>query len=129
MNVVLLVAAKACRGQVNLPFGDFPVASAAVQPEMGAIKAVIGLTVVVEAPESPAIGVVTQLAIDAQTTFVNVFGLMTADAFQDRVSVFPRQVALFARGRRMQPDERKTCKVMVEEDFGAPTRLVVTAVA
>ncbi len=129
VNVVLPVATEARRGQVDLPLHDFPVAGAAIQPEMGAIESIIGLTVVVEAPEGPAIRVVTQLAIGTQTAFVNVLGLMAADAFQDRVSVFPRQMAFFARGRRMQSDERETRKIMVEEDFGAPARLVVTAFA
>lgn len=101
MNVVLFVTTEAGLGQVDLPIDDVPVAGAAVQPEMGAIEAIIGLTVVVEAPERPAVRVVTQLAIGAQTAFVNVLGFMAADTFQDRVSVFPRQVAFFARGRRM----------------------------
>ena len=101
MNVVLLVAAEARRGQADLPFDDLAVAGAAVQPEMGAIKAIIGLTVVIESPEGPAIRVVTQLAIGAQTALVNVLRLMAADAFQDRVSVLRRQVTFFTRGRRM----------------------------
>lgn len=126
MNVVLFVTTEAGLGQVDLPIDDVPVAGAAVQPEMGAIKAIIGLTVVVEAPEGPAIRVVTQVAVGAQTAFVNVFGFMAVDTLQKRVFVFRRQVALFARDRRMQSDEREARKVMVEEDFGAPTRFVMT---
>ena len=101
VNVVLFVATEARRGQVNLPFDDLSVAGAAIQPEMSAIEAIIGLAVMVEAPENPAIRVVTELATRGQTAFVNVLGLMAVDAFQGRVSVFPRQVALFTRRRLM----------------------------
>ncbi len=123
------MAAEARRGQVDLPLDDFPVAGATVQPEMGAIQAIVGLTVVVEAPEDPAIRVVTQVAFRAQTAFVVVFGLMAADTLQGRIFVFLRQVAFFAGGRRMQSDEGEARKIMVEEDFGAPARHIVTVLA
>lgn len=129
VHVVLLVTTEARRGQADLPFDDVPVAGTAVQSDMGAIEAIVGLNVVIEPPEGPAIRVMAQLAVGTQTAFVSVFGLVAAPAFQGRVSVLGRQVACLAGRRGMQPDQREARKVMIEKDFCAPVRLVMAAFA
>lgn len=80
----------------------------------------IRLLVVIELPIPPAVRVVAIGAFRAQSAFVFVVFLVAVVAGLWRVLVARRQMALFARCRRVQSDERKSRQPMIEAHLAAP---------
>lgn len=101
------------------------MAGPALQPVMRADQIEPGLAVVVKAPEGPAIGIVTGCAIGPQRPVMGIIRRMTAPAFRRRGQECRVQMARFARGQNMQPDQREPGNVMVERHRHPPAiRLV-----
>ena len=87
------------------------------------------LLAVIELPERPAIGVMAAGALLAEPAFVNVLGTMTCEAFDRRIAIGTRRMAFLAGNAGVQPDERKSRKVVVEPDVVPPPGLLVARLA
>ncbi|MEQ1694230.1 MAG: hypothetical protein ABL901_00175 [Hyphomicrobiaceae bacterium] len=88
----------------------------------------LGLLCVVESPERPAIGIMTNAARRTQPAFVpRVF--VAGLASKRRILEPLRAVTFFARNTGMEPNERKPCHVVVKFDLLAPTGFLVTLLA
>ena len=94
---------------------------------MGAVEFVVGLGVVIEFPDAPAIGVVAGAAMDAERELVNIVTLVARIAIQRFHLVAGVQMAFFARYGGMQSDERKTRHVMIKNHAFVPFLLVMAA--
>lgn len=86
---------------------------------------VVRLRVMVEAPESPTVRVVTFAAFRAEASGVCIVGPVTRYAVQSRVLVGGIEMAFLARRRGVQTDQRKAGQVVIEEDFSAPSIFIV----
>lgn len=84
--------------------------------------------VMVEAPESEAVRVVTARAIGTKPALVMLI-LVTTLARPRGIFVSGCAVAFFARHCGVEADKRKTAEVVIEGDFLAPSCFIVTAFA
>lgn len=96
---------------------------------MGPIQHEIRLGIVVESPQAPPIGVVTDSAFCTQAPFVIIILRVATHTGRPRVLIGWRQVAGSAGRSGMQPDQWKFRQVMVEGNLRFPTCLVVTSIA
>lgn len=82
VDIVILVTAEAARGHADRFFHRFSMAGIAVQPFMGPVQFEVSLAVVVEAPYTPAIGVVAGPALCAQAPPMLIIRFVAAQAVQ-----------------------------------------------
>ena len=80
MYVISLMATGAVSRHADLTADYGPVAFFAEQLLMSAVEPEVGLPIMVELPEIPAVRVVAQPALRAEAALVSVIGLMTASA-------------------------------------------------
>ncbi len=99
-----------------------------MQPVVGPIQHEIRLGVVVESPQAPAIGVVTEPAFCTQAPFMIIIPHVATHTVRACVLIGWRQVTGTAGGDGMQPDQREFREVMVEGNLRYPTCLVVALV-
>lgn len=105
------------------------MATFAGQSLMRAIQDIVGLLVVVEYPQWPAVRVMAAIAEWAEALMVRVITPVTVDAGAGSILVSGRQMTFFTGHDCMQADERELSQVMIEKYFPAPCLLVVTVVA
>ena len=98
MCVVSLVTAGAVCGCRYPAFCRLLVAGPAHQALMGSFQHKISLGIVVEPPEVPTVGVMTESALSAEAPFVVILGFVAAQAVHGGVFVGCLQMALFAGG-------------------------------
>jgi hypothetical protein len=125
VDVVQPVTTVTARLQHDL--GDVlgSVASMAIEPSMRTCQGVLRLAVVIEAPASPAVGVMTKGTIGAQATFV-VCVLVAASASDTRVFERRRSMTLFTGHDRVPADQREPGQIVIECNRSAPTGFPVT---
>ena len=128
MDVVTLMTVGAGRRHADGPSRWFFMARVAVQAFVGAIQHEIRLGVVVESPQAPAIGVVTEPAFCPQAPFVIIIPHVATHTVRPCVLIGWRQVTGPAGGSGMQPDQREFREVMIEGYLRFPTCLVVALV-
>ncbi len=104
------------------------MARVAMQPIVGPIQHEIRLGVVIEAPQAPAIGVVTEPAFWSQAPSVFIIPRVATHTVRLCVLIGWRQVTGTAGGSGMQPDQREFREVMIEGNLRFPTCLVVALV-
>jgi len=103
------------------------VTGLAIELLVRAIEFVIGLGVVVELPDAPAIGVVAGIALGAERKLVNIVVLVARIAIQRIHLVAGVQMTFLARHGGMQADERKAGHVMVEDHALVPLLFAMAA--
>ena len=103
------------------------VAIATAQSLVRTAQTEVRLSIVIEAPDTPAIGRVTEGAVPCQTPFVDVIGLVTIDALSSYAPVAAVEMAVLAGRRGMQAEQRETRQVVIETDPLTPTVTRVTA--
>jgi hypothetical protein len=94
-----------------------------------AIKRKIGLFVVIENPQSPAVRVMAKSTVLSQCGLVLVIGLMAGETPRFGILEDSGQVTLLAGRGCVQPDKGETRQVVVENDLLRPARLLVTTFA
>ena len=128
MHIILgMTGMTGCR-QLDFHHIFLAMTRVTTQPLMRSGERKLGLLVMVETPESPAIGIVARPAFRTQTAFM-VRILMTSDASRLHVLERRRLVTFLARHHRMLADEREAREIMVECNLLAPVRLVMTLLA
>jgi hypothetical protein len=128
VNVVAAVAAMTGRAELNFSHGLRLVARVTIETLMRTSQRKLGLLRVIEAPERPAVRIVTKAAGGTQPAFMaRIF--VTGLARKRGILETLRAVTLFARDTGMQPDEREPCNVVVEVDFLPPPCLFVALLA
>jgi hypothetical protein len=128
MLVVTTVAAVAgCRSSRLLDV-LCAVAGMTLQASMGASQGIRRLLVVIKAPTGPAVWRVTCRTGGSDTSLMVVVRVATRACLGHILERW-RSMTLFAGHDRMQPDQRKARDIVVEGDFLAPTRFVVTLLA
>src|SRR6185295_8686395 len=95
MDVVVAMACRTVGGQAHLS-GGLAMAVIAGELRVAAGEREIGLLVVVEIPDLPAIGRVTGCALVAERALVHVAAAVTCDTFLRRARVAARRMALAA---------------------------------
>ena len=91
------------------------------------IKLEVGILVMVEAPQIPAVGVMTLGAIRSQPGLVYVVIHMALQALLAGGFELLRQMTIITGDNGMQAGERKATHVMVKTQFRCPARGAVTA--
>jgi len=124
MHVVLSMTGLAGGGCVGRGSRG-PMAGRALESGVGAVQWEIGLAVVIERPQHPAVGVVAGFASIAQRPLVLVIVAMTFHALARSVAVGGRQVAFLAWCGRVQSDQGKARETVIEQHPAAPGILVV----
>jgi hypothetical protein len=128
MCIVLAVARIAVRGQSDL--GDVlgHVAGLAIETAVRPRQGVSRLRIVIKAPHLPAIRIVAERAIRAQTPLVMLVamagGAILRCAFKPQ-----RAMATLARCDGVASNQRELRDVVVERGYAAPTDLTVTLLA
>ena len=97
----------------------------AIDLHVRTVEFVVGLGVVVELPDAPAIGVVAGIAMGAERELVNIVILVTRIAIQRIHLVAGVQMTFLARNGGMQADEREAGHVMVEDHALVPLLFVM----
>lgn len=92
---------------------------------MGTVECEVGLFVVVEAPEVPAIGVVAVLATGSEVRLVKVIFAVAVAAQHRRVMELLGRMALLAGRHLVQPKKREAAETMIEKHVGGPSDLAV----
>jgi len=92
-----------------------------IEPLVGSGERVLGLSRMIEAPASPAVGIVAKRAIGPQPTFVKLVLVATSAR---RACVLERggAMALLAGHDRMAADQRKARQIVIEADRLVPVR-------
>lgn len=93
---------------------------------MGAGELKLGLFVVVELPETPAVGVVAHFTFLTEVLFVLILVLMAGEALFFRVFKGVADMAFFTRSKGMLAYERECGNVMVKKHLFRPALLVMT---
>lgn len=126
MAIVREVAIGAVPGAPDLSVDPNAMARMAVEVLVGPVQGEVGLAVVVEAPDRPAVGRVAALTRGAQAPAMVVVA-MAGDAGN---VCFPEDgagMALFAGRHGMESEQREACQVVVEHYPVPPPAFVVTA--
>ena len=89
----------------------------------------LGVLVVIELPELPAVGVMAHGAAGAETSLVFVIRFVTADAVALGLLVDGRQMAVLAGHGGMHANEWEMTHVVIEHHPLAPAGLAVTLLA
>lgn len=92
----------------------------AVHIIMGAIESKIGILVMIERPQIPAIGVMTLLTVRAETCLVHIVILVTVQALMARRIKAAASMAVITGGHRMQAGQWKRTHVMIESHLRIP---------
>lgn len=105
MNVVIAVAGDALRAQIDLAHIRPRVAGLTSQSDVSPFERVVGIAVVVEAPDEPAVRVVASGAVRGQSPTVCVGGRVAAGAAQRRVRVRTGEMTLLTRCEEVKSDQ------------------------
>ncbi len=105
------------------------VAVPAGQASMGTAQWEVRLAIVLEAPDTPAIGRMTAGTVTRQAALMDIVGLVTIDAPPADPAIAAVEVAVLAARRGMEAEQRETCQVVIEADPLAPAIARVTACA
>lgn len=105
------------------------MAGAAGGAFMRPFERVLCLGFVIEAPEPPSVGVVAALTGRAEALLVNIVSAMAADARGLRPPEAAAEVALLARGQRMEAEQREAGDIVIEKHVDRPSAFVVATVA
>lgn len=105
MNVVAAVTAPAGRKHRNCRRVSHrsSVAGETLQAGVGAIEHEVGLSIVIELPDQPVVGVVASGAVQPQSSLVDIIFAMTVDALICRVVESRARVTRLAGYGRVQP--------------------------
>lgn len=128
MPVILVVTAPALRRHLDrarrlvMALGALQLGVRTQQGEMSLFR-------VIENPQRPAVGRVTGLAFLAESAFVHVVVRMAVDARARRPFEGQRRVALRTADDPMQPQQRKTGQIVIENDVGPPSLLAMAGFA
>jgi hypothetical protein len=125
VDIVQPVTPVTARLQRNLNRILSGVACVAIEPSMGTCQGILRLPVVIEAPASPAVGIMTKGTISAEPSFV-AFILVATSAGEARVFERCRSMTFFAGHDCMPANQRKPCQIVIESNCSAPTGLTVT---
>ena len=129
VNIVPPMAATACRRQLNFAAHRNEVTAVASQSFVRTVEDIVGLLVMVEYPQRPAVRVMAAIAVWAETLTVNIIAPVAVDTGVGGILVGGRKMTLFTRNHCMQSDERKLGQVVIEEDFSSPRVFVMTIAA
>lgn len=129
VTVVVTVAGHAIRWRAAAAAWGLAMAIRAVQLAVCAGEREVGLTLVVEFPDRPAIGRMADLALGSQTGVVHILCRMTAVAVGRCSSKRLCAMALRAADDCVQAQQRKLSQIVIEADAAAPALLAVTALA
>lgn len=105
------------------------MAGMTIQSFMFAIQFVVGLVVVVKAPQFPAVGVMTQFAIITETLFMRVFGLVTGNALYRRTLERRGQMTFLTGSDGVLSNKRKVGQIMIKNHLVSPTVFIVATLA
>lgn len=125
MRIIAPMACEARGVRNDLSCRRRPVTALALQPSMRPGQRKFGFTIMIEAPQSPAVRIVAALTLRPELTVVMRI-LVTRRTCLRRIPVSRRLMALFARHCCVKSNQRERCYVVIELYFLAPTRLVVT---
>lgn len=129
VHIIRFMAPATEGGQFDFLLHRLGMAKVALQFFMRSLQGEIRLNFVIKFPGPPALGVMAQSALVAQTLLVDIFLLVAVHAVIRSLFVAGGQVAVFASRYRVQADERKPGPVVIEFDLVSPGVLVVAAVA
>ena len=113
----------------RLGFDGCVVAIAATEAFVTAVEFEFRLSVMIENPYSPSVGVMARCAILSQRCFVFVLGLVAGITAGVGLLIGCGQMALLAGRGCVQANERKTRQIVVKNHFLRPAGLFVTAIA
>ncbi len=103
------------------------VTTLAFQLLVRATQTKIRLLVMIERPDPPSVGGVTETAATAKTPFMNVVVVIMATAADPlRPAITLVEMAILTAGQRMQAEQRETAQIMIEDDRLVPAIRVVT---
>lgn len=120
VNIVTHMAGATFRSEFHLAGGAF-MATGTIQLAMCAGERKFGGLVVIELPDVPAIRRMTTGAVLTEAAFVTILGLMTAVTIALGVLKLLREMALLARHRHMQTDQRKISEIVIKANVLTPT--------
>lgn len=129
VNIIVAMTGVTLLGQLDLVLHYRLVTGPAGDLLVGAFQAIFGLSVMVELPEFPAVGVVALFALWPQSPLVDVFADMASVAVGFSASVISINMALLAWCGGMQASQGKARHIVVKGNFFAPTLLIVATLA
>ena len=97
----------------------------AIKTIMGTIEFIVGLGVVIETPQLPAVGVVTQATVFSKTLFVNIVRFVAGITVNRGCLEGGRKMAFFTGCDGVLPYQRKLCQVMIENDPVSPVIFIM----
>ncbi len=92
------------------------VAVPATQALMGSAQTEVRLAVMIETPDPPAIGRVTERAIPCQTALVDIVGLVAIDALPSDPPIAAVDMTVLTSRRGMETEQREARQVVIETD-------------
>lgn len=100
-----------------------------MKPCVGTVQRVIGLLVMVEPPERPAVGVVAQSAIRPEPSLVPVALLVAFGALERGSLIAGGEMAFLAGHDGMLANQRESRQIVFEKHFLVPAAGIVAVVA
>jgi hypothetical protein len=128
MNVIQPVAAITAGLQDDLADVLGSMTGVTIETLMSAGQRILRLGAVIEAPSSPTVRIVTESAIRSQAALVKLI-LVATGASRPRILEQGRVMTFLAGDGGVQPDERKSRKIVIECHCPAPAGLSVALIA
>jgi hypothetical protein len=128
MNVIQPVAAITGGLQDDLADVLGCMTGVTIETLMSSGQRILRLGAVIEAPSSPTVRVVTESAIRSQAALVKLI-LVATGASRPRILEQGRVMTFLAGDGGVQPDERKSCKIVIERHCLAPCGVSMALIA
>ena len=129
VDVVAVVTAHAALREHD-PLGDgFAVTRFARDGGVSSLELELRPRAVIEFPSLPGGGVMAVAAARAQAASMDVGPLVAGDALLGDILERGRHVAVRTGDAEVRADQRKACKIVIEEDIAPPMAFVMTALA
>ncbi len=103
------------------------VACHTIEIPMGAFERKRRLSIVIEAPEQPAVRIVAECAIASETTVVRIVRRVAGVAGTGSLREHGRQMAFFAGGRPVHAEQRKIGEIVVVIYSVVPAAFMMTS--